>query len=190
MMRQGNQVRNNDEYRSLTKLLAKIGQEAGTSFCISLIPGLAGLLAAALNSVLGTFGFLLKFRSESAELVTNLLGGGTGFLSRKELRRIKLELVRCAKRNKEYGKALALVCGILETDAECAEALLLKAMILHEGFNDSAGARLSLRKLMRLRPDADNDLLRRWGAALHDELCLQQKRGQDNSSDQVRIRYE
>lgn len=183
-------MRNNDDYRSLTKFLAKIGQEAGTSFCISLIPGLAGMLAAALNSVSGTFGFLLKFRSASAEFVANLLCGGTGFLSRKELRRLELDQVRCAKRSKDYDKALSLVCGILEADAECAEALLLKAMILHEGFDDPAGARLSLKKLMRLHPDADNDLLLRWGADMYEELCPPQESGQDNSSDQVRIRYE
>jgi hypothetical protein len=172
----------------LTKLLAKIGSEAGVSFCISLIPGMAGLLAAALNSVSGTFAVLLKFRNKSAYLAANLLCGGTGSLSRKELRRIELEQVRCAKRNKQHDKALSLVCAILETDPECAEALLLKAMILHEGLHDSAGARLSLRKLMRLHPDADNDLPLRWGTALYEELAADKKR--TDISEQVRTRYE
>ena len=171
-------------------MLAKISQEAGASFCISLIPGLAGLLTAALNSVSGTFGFLLKFRSQSAEFITNLLcGGGTGFLSGKELRRIELEQVRCAKRNKEYEKAISLVCAILEKDAECAEALLLKALILQEGFNDSAGACRPLRKLMRITADEDNALWCCWGATLYDELSPDDDE-KEASSEQVRIRYE
>ncbi len=181
-------MRNKNDSSPLTKLLARISQEAGASFCISLIPGMAGMLAAALNSVSGTFGFLLKFRSESAEFLANLLCGGTGFLSRKELRRLELEQIRCAKRNKEYEKALSLVCGILETDAECAEALLLKAMILHEGFDNPASARSCLRKLLRLNPAADNNNWHRWGAALYAELASNENSA--NTSEQVRTFYE
>ena len=54
-------------------------------------------------------------------------------------------------------------------DSEVTEALLIKAQILWEGFNNSAAAKGNLKKIIEIKKDKDEPFYR-WASNLYDEL--------------------
>ena len=179
-----------DHDDSFTAFLIKIVREAGTALGISFIPGILGVIVSVVDGVSWSLSFLWKFRQNSADFFVNLLYGcGPSTVSQQEALRLGLEQVRCAQRKQEYRKALVLVDEILEAAPECAEALLLKALIQQEGFADSAGARVSLRKLLNMEKKKGDDLWFSWAASLYEEISPQKSTTESNP-EQTRIRYE
>lgn len=77
-----------------------------------------------------------------------------------------LNRARVHKINRRFDQALAVVDEILARCPDFAEALLLKAQILWEGYGDQYTARRCLIDVSQSVPDR-NDPLHRWAAALY-----------------------
>lgn len=156
----------------LKRLLQDIGGNAVTELLAALFPGVLRLALDGLESVSGIFRILFKIRDKSSQLLANALSGAgrEGHWDREELINIEMHQVRCAKMKGLHKQALMHVNAILAIEPDCAEARLLKAQILWEGFGNSEAAKVHLEKLMRL--DANqNDPWHRWARGLYDDLC-------------------
>jgi tetratricopeptide (TPR) repeat protein len=148
------------------KLLDNIGTNLIADFCISCISGVAGSLLSSLDLILGIF----RLSNSAPKFLANTLYGcGRNYLYRKEIIRLDLEWVRCAKRKALYTDALNRLENVLKTAPASSEALFLKAQILHEGFGDATAARKTLWKLIRINKDRD-DLYFRWACNFYDDL--------------------
>jgi len=133
---------------------------------------LAGLAAAAAISVL---------LGSATSIFTRTPGGGTGnTLSvpagntmgvRKQLSS-DLNVVRYHKLCHRFDDALIEIEKVLAKDPDFVEALLLKAQILSEGFEDCKAARKCLHKILAAEPD-QNAVFRRWAMNLYREMSEQ-----------------
>ncbi len=156
----------------LKRLVQDIGMNAVTELLAALFPGVIRLMLDGLESVSGVFRILFKVRNKSSELLANALTGAgrEGHWSREELINIEINQARCAKMRGLHQPALMHVNAILAIEPNCAEARLLKAQILWEGFGNGEAAKVHLGKLMRLNTNKD-DPCYRWARVLYDDLC-------------------
>ncbi|MFH2011996.1 MAG: tetratricopeptide repeat protein [Pseudomonadota bacterium] len=89
-----------------------------------------------------------------------------------------LTQVKYLKMIKNYATALELLDTILNHDPNHPEALFIKAQILWEGFENYAGAKVCLKKVIDMESIKD-DPIRRWASNLSDEITFQMKKSTD-----------
>ena len=125
-------------------------------------------LLFVINQVSGVLGSLYSGRGAGAKLADQLAG--------------ELTKGRHLKSEKRFVEALQTANLILEQMPEHAEALLLKAQILSEGFANDAAAKECLRKIMRLELPPESTT-RQWAKGMLEEvnLRLQEKKQQESS---------
>jgi tetratricopeptide (TPR) repeat protein len=83
-----------------------------------------------------------------------------------------LNAVRCHKLCHQFDDALLKIEEVLEKDPDFVEALLLKAQILWEGFEDSNAARKCLLKILAAEPD-EKAVFHRWALFFLDEVSIE-----------------
>ena len=136
------------------------------------IIGLAA--AAAISVILGS----------TTSIFTATPGGGAAYTrpiparSTMSLRRqlaSDLNVVRYHKLCHRFDDALIKIEEVLAKDPDFVEALLLKAQILWEGFEDCKAARKCLQKILAAEPD-ENAVFHRWALNFFNELS-EEKRG-------------
>ena len=112
-----------------------------------------GPLISALISFPPTL-ILLFYADKFSNIVKLLYGGRKNIISTREQMQNVLKTARNAKMKKDYSKAIGIVNNILLQDPNFYEAMLVKAQILSEGFNNNDGAKKYLRKVIaNTRPD-------------------------------------
>jgi tetratricopeptide (TPR) repeat protein len=99
-----------------------------------------------------------------------IYGGGHGTWTEREQLEGDLNTVKYYKVNKKYDQALKTVNNILKRDPQFTEALFIKAQILWDGFENSAAAKASLKKIIETKKD-ENESIHRWASNLYDELA-------------------
>ena len=107
-----------------------------------------------------------KFSGGTSSLI---YGGGKGTWNEREQLEGDLNTVKYYKVRKEYDQALKTVNNILNKDPEFSEALLIKAQILWEGFENSAAAKTNLKKIAEIKIDKDEPI-HRWASNFYNEL--------------------
>ncbi len=86
-----------------------------------------------------------------------------------------LNQVRYHKMCRDFSKALLTVEGVLARDPDFPEALLLKAQILREGFEDRIGAKQCLITILKVEPDKKSPF-HRWALTLYKEIAASQRK--------------
>jgi hypothetical protein len=130
--------------------------------------GVLGLLIAFAISIFAamTSEWLSGFIGGSAHL---LYGVGRRTISLREQLSGTMSIARNHKMNKRFGQALLSVEEVIAKDPDYCEALLLKAQILWEGFEDAVEAKVCLEKIMGSEIDKNNPIYR-WASTLFEEL--------------------
>jgi hypothetical protein len=95
---------------------------------------LKGLLISSGISLIGAI-FVMFIADKFSGVAKILYGGRRNVISPREQMQSVLSTARIAKMNKNYSIAIEIIDGIIEQDHEYYEAMLVKAQILHEGFN-------------------------------------------------------
>jgi len=85
-----------------------------------------------------------------------------------------LNVVRYYKLCHRFDDALIEIEKVLAKDPDFVEALLLKAQILSEGFEDCKAARKCLHKILAAEPD-QNAVFRRWAFNFLNELTKEER---------------
>ena len=81
---------------------------------------------------------------------------------------------------KDFSKALLTVEGVLTREPDFPEALLLKAQLLWEGFEDAVSAKQCLIDMLKVETDKKSPF-HRWALALYKEISAsQRKHGRSN----------
>jgi tetratricopeptide (TPR) repeat protein len=80
-----------------------------------------------------------------------------------------LNIVRFHKMNQRFDRALETVEEVLEKDPDFPEALFLKAQVLWDGFEDYAGTRQCLQRVMEVSPD-EKAAFHRWALKMNEKL--------------------
>ena len=126
------------------------------------------VLLTALTSSLSTI--VINFVTDKLGNISKILyGGGRNTISKRDQLQGTLKAVKVMKMNKEFTKALDSVNNILEQDPEFYDAMLLKAQILIEGFDQPTDAKTYLRTIM-MNTDKTESLYT-WASSLHREKC-------------------
>ncbi|CAK8713356.1 hypothetical protein GCAAIG_02675 [Candidatus Electronema halotolerans] len=118
----------------------------------------------------------------TANFFVSMYSGGGRSATLTEQLAGELNKCRYLKSEKRFAEALQTADFILEQMPEHAEALLLKAQILHEGFADLRGAKQCLRQIMRLELPPESTT-RQWAKGMLEEvnLRLQENKEQESS---------
>jgi hypothetical protein len=137
------------------------------------------ILGLALGGILGIFIALVVsvVAAIFAEMLSGFIGGsanllygvGKSTLTIREQLSGTMSIARNHKMNKRFDKAFLLVEEILNKDPEYSEALLLKAQILWEGFEDADEAKGCLERIM-VQEKTGNDPIYRWASTLYKEM--------------------
>lgn len=86
-----------------------------------------------------------------------------------------LNQVHYHKMCKDFSKALLTVEGVLTREPDFPEALLLKAQLLWEGFEDAVGAKQCLIEILKVEADKKSPF-HRWALALYKEISASQRK--------------
>ncbi len=111
---------------------------------------------------------LMLFLNVTAGMVAKFYTGPKAKRSPRELLELELPKVRHLRNQQKPDEALKLLNTLLSQDEKCAEALFLKARILHEDYEDLIQARKILKKLLA-GTDADPKC-RKWAEDLIEEI--------------------
>ncbi|MCI5223258.1 MAG: hypothetical protein D3924_11435 [Candidatus Electrothrix sp. AR4] len=130
--------------------------------------GWIGLIIALLLS------FLLPFPAmyatgRIADFFVFLYNGGSRPSTLKERLAGDVDKIRILKREEHFREALAQADLVLARDPEHSEALLLKAEILFQGFEQYSAANACLNKIIAMEPIPDEKLLQ-WAISLREEI--------------------
>jgi hypothetical protein len=130
---------------------------------------IVGLAAAAVISVL-IGSTTTTFAETPAGSAVNTRFGPTGntMPARKPLAS-DLNVVRYHKLCRRFDEALLTIEEVLAKDPDFVEALLLKAQILWEGFEDAEAARDCLLKILAVEPD-EKAVFHRWALTMYKAL--------------------
>jgi tetratricopeptide (TPR) repeat protein len=133
-------------------------------------PGaIAGLLIAAATSVLiGTATTIFSEMSDE-RVVKSLRGPGRRTAGVRGQSAADLNVVRYHKLCHRFDDALIKIEEVLAKDPDFVEALLLKARILWEGFEDANAARECLLKILAVAPD-EKVVFHRWALNFYEKL--------------------
>ena len=128
---------------------------------------LKGFFMAAGISLFATL--IIMFAAEKfSNIVKILYGGRKNIISTREQMQSVLRAARLAKMKKDYSKAIGIVNVILLQDPNFYEAMLVKAQILSEGFNNTDGAKKYLKKVItHTQPDESVHI---WSSTLYKQL--------------------
>lgn len=130
---------------------------------------LVGLLAAvAVSAAIGSATTVLTGML-SGGAVNSLYGIGRRTIGLREQLAGDLNVVRHHKLFNRFDKALIKIEEVLAKDPDFPEALLLKARILWEGFEEREAAKTCLLKIIKVEPDHDA-LFHRWALGFYREL--------------------
>ncbi|MBW2409285.1 MAG: hypothetical protein JRF72_05765 [Deltaproteobacteria bacterium] len=112
------------------------------------------------------------------ELLTGTIGTGSSNLLYGTGRSVRnpreqyagtLNQVRYHKMCHDFAEALITIDSVLASEPNFPEALLLKAQIIWEGFQDAVGAKQCLIDLLEVEPDRKSPF-HRWALALYREI--------------------
>jgi tetratricopeptide (TPR) repeat protein len=126
-----------------------------------------GLLISFGSSLVIT-AFIVFIAEKFSNVAKILYGGRSAILSDSEQLQSLLSTARLAKMNNNYSKAMAIIDDILEQNPEFYEGMLVKAQILHEGFNKTDKAKKYLIKVIDNTEPDDNVHI--WSATLYEQL--------------------
>ena len=130
---------------------------------------LLGVLAAVLLSVI-TGVITVLITDKAGGVASGLLyGSGKSTFSLRERLEGDIQQVRHHKMNGRFSEALELIEAVLGQDPDFPDALFLKAKILWEGFQDSAGAKGCLGQVLKAVPDTEEPL-HRWSVHLLSQI--------------------
>jgi hypothetical protein len=130
------------------------------------IPGLLIGIATSVGVALTADIFCGGIGNGSVNL---LYGTGRRTSSLREQLAGDLNIVRFHKMNQRFDRALETVEEVLEKDPDFPEALFLKAQVLWDGFEDYAGSRQCLQRVMEVSPD-ENAVFHRWAVSMYEEM--------------------
>jgi len=130
------------------------------------IIGLAA--AAAISVILGSTTSIFTATPGGGATYTRSVPAGSTMSLRRQLAS-DLNVVRYHKLCHRFDDALIKIEEVLAKDPDFAEALLLKAQILWEGFEDCKAARKCLQKILAAEPD-ENAVFHRWALNFFNKL--------------------
>jgi tetratricopeptide (TPR) repeat protein len=130
---------------------------------------IAGLLIAAATSV--WVGKVTTISSETSKesSIGTFRNPGSKSASDRGQSVSDLNIVRYHKLCHQFDDALIKIDEVLAKDPDFVEALLLKARILWEGFEDARAARQCLLKILAGAPD-EKAVFHRWALNFYEEL--------------------
>ena len=130
------------------------------------IPGLLIALPGSIAAALAVEIFSGKFWDGSVNVLY-----GIGRVDRTIRDQLigTLNQARFHKMSKRHDLALTCINEVLAADPAFPEALFVKAQILWEGYQNSAGAKQCLYHLMKVEPDKDAPF-HRWALSLYREI--------------------
>jgi uncharacterized protein len=124
-----------------------------------------GISLSFVSSIVITF-FVMFMAKKFSNVVKMLYGGRRNIISTREQLQSVLGTAKLAKMNKNYEKAIGIVNVILLQDPKFYEAMLVKAQILHEGFDNTDSAKKYLNKVItNTKPD---DTIHVWSSTLYE----------------------
>ncbi len=124
------------------------------------------LLDMILSPVVCAFVFFAI--NKSADGFMAAFGQRKPLVSLREQLSGSLKAVKVAKMNKDFKKALELVNQILEQDPEFYEAMLVKAQILNEGFNNPENAKRYLAIILENTDEKES--VHSWASSFNQEI--------------------
>ena len=133
---------------------------------------IAGLLVAAATSVLIGTATTIFSETPGGSVVDTRYRPVIKTTGVREQSAGDLNVVRYHKLCHQFDDALIKIEAVLARDPDFAEALLLKAQILWEGFEDANAARDCLLKILAVEPD-ENTVFRRWALIFFKELSTE-----------------
>jgi len=137
--------------------------------------------------------FLCAFLSVGASLLTLFIsdkfGDLAGFLykgpkanwSIKERLEGSLNQVRYHKMNQRFPRALLKIEEVLAKDPNFSDALLLKAQILWEGFDEAIEAKRCLETIIKTTPKTDNHY--QWASTFYADIVKEEKKRLDEKQE-------
>ena len=138
------------------------------SIVFSLYFGIQGLLLTSVISFFAAVSVIIV--ADKVSDFTKILYGVTNAnISIREQMEGTLKAVKVAKFNKDFPKALRIVNSILMKDPEFQNALFVKAQILHEGFNNTGGAKKYLKTIINSTEPSES--INIWASSLYKQLC-------------------
>ena len=138
------------------------------------VGGILGAAAAALVSLTAAVFAAAVAGSVAVASVNLIYGLGRRTTGLRDELAAPLSEARFHKMNGNFEDALMKVDTVLARDPCFAEALLLKAQVLHEAFDDRRGAKDCLLKLFQAKNDSDA-CFRRWGKSLYRQIVQREK---------------
>lgn len=133
---------------------------------------LFGILKGILVAIVISFfaAVIVMFIAEKISNTTKILYGATeANISVREQMEGTLKSAKVAKMNKDYPEALKIVNNILLKDPKFYDALFVKAQILHDGFNNTDGAKKNLKTV--IAQTETGQTIHTWASSLYDQLC-------------------
>ena len=128
---------------------------------------LKGFVMAAGISLFATI--IIMFVAEKFSNVAKILyGGRRSIISTREQLQSVLGTAKIAKMNKDYSRAIEIVNNILLKDPDFYEAMLVKAQILREGFNNNNSAKKYLKKV--IAHTHSDESIHVWSSTLYEQL--------------------
>ena len=124
---------------------------------------------------------IMLLLDRTSVLLSSIYSGGHKGATLADQLAGELNKGRYLKSEKRFAQALETADFILEQMPEHAEALLLKAQILHEGFADLRGAKQCLRKIMRLDLPPESTA-RQWAKGMLEEVNLRLQENKEQKS--------
>ena len=118
---------------------------------------------------------LMMFFSDRLGGISSILyKGGQGKWSIEEKFESEMAKVRHLKMNYNFDAALETVNSILDQIPDYPEAMLLKAQILWDGFENYAGAKACLKKISDMNA-LDGKPIKQWASSLSEEISAKKK---------------
>lgn len=132
--------------------------------------GIIGLLIAAILSLIVAL-FSVSTAGRFGVMASKLYGGRKPIWNTQEKFSADLSRARVQKMSKHHTEALMIVDNILTEQSDFNEALLLKAQILIEGFDDTIEAKKCLIRIFQTEPK--HTQLFQWSETLYKGLVSQ-----------------
>jgi len=138
-----------------------------------ILGALVGLVICAIVSVAASL-ITMLIANKFGELAEFLYRGPKANWSIQEQFEGALNQVRYHKRNRRFNLALIKVDEVLAKAPHFADALLLKANILWEGFNEPIETKRCLETIIKTTPESDSFHL--WATTLYADIVKEEKK--------------
>ena len=155
----------------LIDLIWELFSEAVLFLFKSFFPVVIRSLIDQVSFVFGILGLLMKSLDFIPVFIVNTLYGTWPVeLSEEQLIKYELELIGCLTRQGRYREALRKTNMVLESSSCCFDAILFKAWILGQGFNNKEAACLHLKKIMHIADRSEYHY--QLASELHDKFNM------------------